>query len=54
MSAHYFTVTRSAEEFSIAFATAVTETSDNPADLIAKKKQDSIFAVMHEVFPQAS
>ncbi len=44
----------SAEEFSIAFATAVTETSDNSKDLIAKKGEDSIFAVMHQIFPQAS
>jgi hypothetical protein len=45
---------RNAKEFSIAFATAVTEASDNPQHWIAKKGGDSIFAVLNEIFPQAS
>jgi hypothetical protein len=40
-------------EFSIAFAVAVTESSDNPDDWIAKKGNESIFALLYEVFPQA-
>ena len=45
---------QNAEEFSVAFATAVTEASDNPEDWIAKKGKDCIFAVLNEIFPQAS
>jgi hypothetical protein len=45
---------RNAEEFSIAFATAVTEASDNPQHWIPKKGTDSVFAVLNEIFPQAS
>jgi hypothetical protein len=54
MSRRENTSIRNAEEFSIAFATAVTEVSDNPQDWIAKKGTDSIFAVLDEIFPQAS
>ncbi len=43
---------RNAEEFSIAFATAVTEATNNSQDWIAKKGADSIFAVLNEIFPQ--
>jgi hypothetical protein len=42
------------EEFSVAFATAVTEPSDNSEAWIAKKGKNSIFAILNEVFPQAS
>ena len=42
------------EEFSVAFATAVTEPSGNPEDWITKKGKDCIFALLDEIFPQAS
>jgi hypothetical protein len=42
------------EEFSVAFATAVTEPSDNTEAWIAKKGKNSIFAILNEVLPQAS
>ena len=45
---------RNAKEFSITFAIAVTEASENPQDLIAKKGKESIFAVLNDIFPQAS
>ncbi len=45
--------TRGAEAFSIAFTTALTEASDNPQDWIAKKGNESVFAVLSEIFPQA-
>ena len=45
---------RNAEEFSIAFAIAVTEASDDPLDWIAKKGKDSIFVLLNQIFPQAS
>ncbi len=45
---------RNAEEIAIAFATAVSENSDDQQDFIAKKGQDSMFAVFHEIFPQAN
>ncbi len=46
-----------AEEFSMAFAIAATETSDKSDksdDLIPKKGENSIFSVLNEIFPQAS
>jgi hypothetical protein len=44
---------RNAEEFSIAFAIAVTEVSDDPYDCIAKKGKDSMFALLNQIFTQA-
>jgi hypothetical protein len=54
MSRRASTAIRNAEEFSVAFATSVTEASDNPQHWIAKKGTDSIFAVLEKIFPQAS
>jgi hypothetical protein len=45
---------RNAEEFSIAFAIAVTEASNNPHDWIAKKGNESMFTLLNQIFPQAS
>ena len=42
-----------AKEFSVAFATAVTEASENPDHWIAKKGENSIFSVLNDIFPQA-
>jgi hypothetical protein len=42
----------SAKDFSIAFATAVTESSDNPTQWIAKNGDDSIFALLQRIFPE--
>ncbi len=44
--------TLNAQEFTIAFVISVTETSDDPQNWIAKKGKDSIFAILHYVFPE--
>ncbi len=41
-----------AQEFAIAFVISVTETSDDHQNWIAKKGEDSIFAILHNVFPE--
>jgi hypothetical protein len=43
-----------AKEFAIAFTFAVTEVSANPREWIAKNGRDSIFAVLQEIYPEAS
>jgi hypothetical protein len=43
-----------AKEFAIAFTIAVTETSDHPREWIAKNGMDSIFALLQELYPEAS
>ncbi len=43
-----------AKEFAIAFTIAVTETSANPREWIAKNGKDSIFALLQEIYPEAS
>ncbi len=43
-----------AKEFAIAFTTAVTETSANPREWIAKNGQDSIFATLQRIYPEVS
>ncbi len=45
----------SAREFAIAFTIAVTETtSANAREWIAKNGKDSIFALLQEIYPEAS
>ncbi len=44
----------SAKEFAIAFTIAVTETSANAREWIAKNGKDSIFALLQEIYPEAS
>jgi hypothetical protein len=41
-----------AREFSMAFASAVTEATGNEEDCIAKNGDESLFALMNAVFPQ--
>jgi hypothetical protein len=42
------------QDFSVAFACALTEKSDGAFDLIAKNGNESLFAVMGNLFPQVS
>ena len=43
-----------AKEFAIAFTFAVTETSTNKREWIAKNGKESIFAILQEIHPEAS
>ncbi len=43
-----------AREFAIAFVVSVTEASDEPQNLIAKKGKDSIFEKLREIFPEVT
>ncbi len=40
------------KDFSIAFTIAVTETSANPREWIAKNGKDSIFATLQQIYPE--
>ena len=42
------------QDFSVAFACALTEKLDGAFDLIAKNGNESLFAVMSNLFPQVS
>jgi hypothetical protein len=41
-----------AKDFAIAFTIAVTETTANPREWIAKNGKDSIFATLQQIHPE--
>jgi hypothetical protein len=49
---HNYTQVGDATKFAIAFTFAVTESSANRRDWIAKKGKDSIFALLQEIYPE--